>query len=129
MFTGSDFTFNWMRGRPAHSKLNRFDLKGIHCGTINGNFYIAKGRNQLLEIVCIFHNNWLLVWGKIAHNQVNQLHLVEYLISNDPLRLFERYYVDMHQMRGLVCQILNLDVKELLNKTENYGLFCANERK
>ena len=32
-------------------------------------------------------------------------------------------------MRVLVCQILNLDVKELLNKTENYGLFCANERK
>ena len=84
MFTGSDFTFNWMRGRPAHSKLNRFDLKGKNGGTINGNFYIAEGRNQLLEIVCIFHNNWLLVWGKIAHNQVNQLHLVEYLISNDP---------------------------------------------
>ena len=27
-----------------------------------------------------------------------------------------------------MCQILNLDVKELLNKTENYGLFCANEQ-
>ena len=118
-----------MQGRLTNSKSNRFDLNGIHGGTINGNFYIAEGRNQLLEIVCIIHNNWLLVWGKIAHNQVNQLHLVEYLISNDPLRLFERYDVDMHQMRGLVCQILNLDVKELLNKTENYGLFCANERK
>ena len=73
-----------MQGRPTHSKSNRFDLNGIHGGTINGNFYIAEGRNQLLEIVCIFHNNWLLVWGKIAHNQVNQLHLVAYLISNDP---------------------------------------------
>ena len=96
MFIGSYFTFNWMQGRLTHLKSNRFDLKWIHGGTINGNFYIAKGRNQLLEIVCIFHNNWLLVWGKIAHNQVNQLHLVAYLISNDPKRLFERYDVDMH---------------------------------
>ena len=84
MFKGSDFTFNWMQGHHTHSKSNTLDLKRIHGGTINGNFYTAKGRNQLLEIVCIFHNNWLLVWGKIAHNQVNQLHLVAYLISNDP---------------------------------------------
>ena len=84
MLTGLDLTFNWMQGHHTHSKLKTINLKRINGGIFNGNFYIAEGRNQLLEIVCIFHNNWLLVWGKIGHNQVNQLHRVAYLISNDP---------------------------------------------